>query len=54
MKGIRESTGLYIVAPFVQAHSTKQPLLRNCLLMLVIMVVTMRDFQFEGHAVGKS
>lgn len=35
--GVEEALGLYIVAPFVQTHSTKPPLLSDCLLMLLIM-----------------
>lgn len=43
--GRGDTLGLCIVAPFVQTHSTKQHFLSARLLMLVIMVVTGRDFQ---------
>lgn len=49
--GWGDTLGLCIVAPFVQTHSTKQHFLSARLLMLVIMVVTGRDFQPEGHTV---
>lgn len=48
--GEADTLGLCIVVPFVQAHSTKHFLSAH-LLMLVIAVVTGRDFQPEGHIV---
>lgn len=48
--GRTDTLGLCIVAPFVQTHSTKHFLSAH-LLMLVIAVVTGRDFQPEGHTV---
>lgn len=51
--GMGDTLGPYTVAPFVQTHSTKQHFLSACLLMLVIVVVTGRGFQPEGHTVGE-
>lgn len=48
--GRTDTLGLCIVAPFVRTHSTKHFLSAH-LLMLVIAVVTGRDFQPEGHTV---
>lgn len=52
--GVEEVLGLCIVAPFVQTHSTKLPLLSSRLLMLVIMVVTVRDSAWRSRVDGKN
>lgn len=44
-EGVGDTLDLCIVAPFVQTHSREQHCLGDRLLMLVIMVVTGRDFQ---------